>query len=498
MTSLLLVLLNGVITDDFLVDEDSVKGYQVAPVVAVAPDGSFAVAWEDSLLQDSPLYAKGDVYIRFFDEVGTPITGPLKLNEDSIAAFPRLCVNDSGRFMCVWTEAQEPFYWSLYARLFDSTGEPASERYKVQDAIFQRLRHDVASSSAQDFFVGSSDGNSILGRRYDKTGSLIGQCITIHSSNDPLLKSVSVDANSSEAAALVWDTTFATRLREIRYQIVDSLNNLVLDTSHQVTDWGGNWLHRKPRVRWLDDDRFVIFWLKTANADWDMIRGVQGKLFDAEGDSLSEIRTLIDDPNAAAIYVHDPLSISSLHGGLFAGAYERGFDGPGFRYSVAVGFIADTLLNKTAGIFRLASSEPHYYQQEDSPCVDANADRIVWVWQDNSRMREHGDPEPLDPYFSDIHCKITDWDLTVITESPAIENARVELITPIGSEIVLRYSDCPEGFHANVYDAAGRRIDELHSSQASGTITWGEGYGPGVYFVRELSRGTSHRVVIIE
>ena len=66
---------------------------------------------------------------------------------------------------------------------------------------------------------------------------------------------------------------------------------------------------------------------------------------------------------------------------------------------------------------------------------------------------------------------------------------QLEITNPIGSEITLRYSNCPNGFAASVFDASGRKVAELHSSQTQGTIQWGGGgggrgcYGAGVYFI---------------
>ncbi|MEA3312520.1 MAG: T9SS type A sorting domain-containing protein [candidate division WOR-3 bacterium] len=50
-----------------------------------------------------------------------------------------------------------------------------------------------------------------------------------------------------------------------------------------------------------------------------------------------------------------------------------------------------------------------------------------------------------------------------------------------------------------VFDAAGQKVDELHSAQTSGTITWGKCYGPGVYFIRVEcdASATIHKVILI-
>lgn len=59
-----------------------------------------------------------------------------------------------------------------------------------------------------------------------------------------------------------------------------------------------------------------------------------------------------------------------------------------------------------------------------------------------------------------------------------------ELVQPIGPTVTLRYSNYPGGFRASVYDAGGRRVDELRAASQTGTITWGEGTPPGVYFIK--------------
>ncbi len=75
----------------------------------------------------------------------------------------------------------------------------------------------------------------------------------------------------------------------------------------------------------------------------------------------------------------------------------------------------------------------------------------------------------------------------------------VDILPTIGQRIVMRYANYPQGFSAAVFDASGQKVDELHSDQPSGTITWGEGYSPGVYFIREMSDSLSatQKVILI-
>jgi hypothetical protein len=77
---------------------------------------------------------------------------------------------------------------------------------------------------------------------------------------------------------------------------------------------------------------------------------------------------------------------------------------------------------------------------------------------------------------------------------------RLEVLSPIGREIVLKYRDKPEGFHAQVFDAAGRKVADIDSPASSGTVAWGNGASPGVYFIRLNSgkTGKAYKVVIVE
>lgn len=93
-----------------------------------------------------------------------------------------------------------------------------------------------------------------------------------------------------------------------------------------------------------------------------------------------------------------------------------------------------------------------------------------------------------------------------VDEEPVAEHAvGFEVITPVGTEIVLRYENLPKGFHALVLDASGRKVDELHTCETSGSITWpvtvvtgGDAIPAGVYFIVPVSEGLSkaQKVVI--
>jgi hypothetical protein len=91
-------------------------------------------------------------------------------------------------------------------------------------------------------------------------------------------------------------------------------------------------------------------------------------------------------------------------------------------------------------------------------------------------------------------------DTLAVVEEPVVSGVSSwYVLNPVGSRITLRYSDCPQGFHAVVFDATGRKVDEIHAAEASGTIAWGGKQKPGVYFIRPTSfqQTVTKKVVLI-
>lgn len=88
-----------------------------------------------------------------------------------------------------------------------------------------------------------------------------------------------------------------------------------------------------------------------------------------------------------------------------------------------------------------------------------------------------------------------------VKEEPSVAHQLdFEIASPIGQRIVLRYTDRPEGFRASVFDASGRKVDEIESPAQNGVLTWGENQNPGVYFIQTRSAGSTEtrKVVIVK
>ncbi|MCK4334025.1 hypothetical protein KAX06_04485 [candidate division WOR-3 bacterium] len=79
--------------------------------------------------------------------------------------------------------------------------------------------------------------------------------------------------------------------------------------------------------------------------------------------------------------------------------------------------------------------------------------------------------------------------LGIVEEPPVTHPSNWRLRASVGQQIVLQYSDFPHGFHAQVFDAIGQKVDEVHSTEQSGTVTWPAAHqSPGVYFIKQAGQ----------
>lgn len=62
-----------------------------------------------------------------------------------------------------------------------------------------------------------------------------------------------------------------------------------------------------------------------------------------------------------------------------------------------------------------------------------------------------------------------------------------QITTPIGRTVTLRAVDGSEPIDLAVFDISGQKVDELSLNLTNNTLTWGTGFAPGVYFIRQVS-----------
>jgi len=100
---------------------------QRAPALAMASDGRFVVAWRSNL--DGSL----EIRARRFDPSGTPASDELPVNTTRVGdqVAPTVAISPDGTFVIAWENAFDNNY-DIRARPFDSQGTPKTDEFTVQ------------------------------------------------------------------------------------------------------------------------------------------------------------------------------------------------------------------------------------------------------------------------------------------------------------------------------------------------------------------------------
>ena len=161
-------------------------GKQYAPTVALAPDGSFVVAWTTE-----PFYysdESSDVYARRFDAAGQPLGPDFLVNNVTTLdeqLFPAVTMSASGDFVILWDSwTGEGTFFDVYARRFAANGIPQGDEFPLTegptseewlalwmagDGAFVVL-WGVRGNEPVPYFT-----NGIFGQRFAASGKPIGK-----------------------------------------------------------------------------------------------------------------------------------------------------------------------------------------------------------------------------------------------------------------------------------------------------------------------------------
>lgn len=151
------------------------------PVVAMGTDGSFVIVWEGGPFEDTSVFG------RRFNADGSPRGGRFRLNSNTAGKqyAPTVALAPDGSFVVAWTT--EPFYYSdessdVYARRFDAAGQPLGPDFLVNNVITsdEQWLPEVAMSASGDFLIiwdswaGEGSFFDVYARRFAANGVPLG------------------------------------------------------------------------------------------------------------------------------------------------------------------------------------------------------------------------------------------------------------------------------------------------------------------------------------
>jgi len=145
---------------------------------------------------------------------------------------------------------------------------------------------------------------------------------------------------------------------------------------------------------------------------------------------------------------------------------------------------------KLGARFSIPDTFPGYERFQGTNSLAAAGGKLLYTWYGSADHRG-----------VEVYGLLTDWPTPPAVSEPVtpLTHTHWHITQSVGHQIVLQYSDSPQGFAADIFDVTGRKVDALHAPLSSGRISWGQGYGPGVYFIRveAESQPVVRKVVLI-
>lgn len=205
---------------------------QNMPAVAMTTQGSFMVAWVQSLYSGA-----SNICCRAFDLTGRPIGNEVVANirtDDNpggTMSTPAICTDGGGRFLLAWTDfddmkPRDGDGSGVFARFFDVQGRPTGDDFQVNRTI-AGSQADPSVCLLQNrsaivvFASGKGRSSVIVGRQFDSTGMPLGKEIPLSNAEDGEVQGPKIAAvQGDETVIVVWSVVSADGKQSLRSRLV--------------------------------------------------------------------------------------------------------------------------------------------------------------------------------------------------------------------------------------------------------------------------------------
>jgi len=489
----------------------------------MASDGHFAVAWIDSIASGDPFNPDDlelELFIRFFDRDGAPMTDPYKLPklaDTSLIWHPCLEMDTAGNTILLWADKpiwrEDELWYAWYVRFqrFAPDGSPVGFAHNlVASVLLGEHRNkpspfDLSLNNNEEFVVTWCEIkpappppilNYVWVGRFDLDG---------YPENRPFLTCDAecvfsyyprVALSDAGDVAVTWrNESWGDRDSSyLRFQVFDAEDEPILSWEpwgHRLDEgmkWG-SWA----QPFWLDNDRFVAFWVKNLRDIGMTGYGAMGRVFAHRGLASYPIRLVVKDSDACLIW---EISVALSSDERFAETHLRRSklheepDCYWFRPGGIIGEIRDKEVWRLTNLFEY--TEPFgidtTFKTVFVPAVGACDNRIVWVYP-------HSTPDSI----CEAWALISDWDMGEgVAERPVFTQSPIQLRASL-NRLSYDVSGSVTGeAQLTLYSADGRRV---LTETIEGKGVWDAPPLPqGVYFARVESETSyqTKKVVLVK
>jgi len=396
-----LIFAQGVIKDDFLVNDDAGNTDQFNPSISMDAVGNFAIVWFD-FRNDN-----WDIYYQRYNNAGTALGVNTKANDDTESAsqeHPSIAMDVTGNFVIAWDDNRNNNY-DIYFQRYTSTGGALGVNIKVNDdpGSVKQWDPSISMDAAGNFvvvWIDERNGNrDIYFQRYTSTGGALGVNTKVNDDSgnaDQISPVILIDAAGN--FVIVWHD-FRNGNWDIYFQRYTSTGT-PLGINTKVNDDAGGEFQMYPSISMDAAGNFVVGWQDYRNTNWD----IYFQRFTSTGSALGANTRVNDDTDSMDQKLP---SISTDGTGNFVVVWQ---DNRQDQYNVdiyAQRYFSNG--NPNGANYPVVADGPN--EGESSPVVIVNNSNINFSWQDNRRSEGW-----------DIYAKIVNWNWNGVTDIKIIDD----------------------------------------------------------------------------
>jgi len=393
----------GIIKDDFLVNDDAGNANQNYPSISVDGVGNFVIVWRDFR------NGNGDIYYQNYNTNGSAVGVNIKVNDDTGSVsqgYTSIAKDGAGNFVIVWDDDRNTNYdTDIYYQRYTNTGTALGVNKKVNDDVdsVKQWSPFIAMDATGSFVVVWIDERNadrdIYFQRYTSTGAPLGTNTKVNddaTNADQVSPAISIDATGN--FVIVWQD-FRNSHWDIYYQMYTDAGT-PLGNNTKVNDDAGNEFQYYPSISMDALGNFIVTWQDFRNSHWDIYYqrytdtgttlGVNIKVNDDAGNTYQKVPSISVNVVGDFVIVWEDYRYGQTNSDIF-----------GQRYFSSG--------NPNGGNYRIVADGPN--NGETLPVICSYSSSIIFSWEDNRRSLGW-----------DIYSKIVNWNWNGVTDVEIIDN----------------------------------------------------------------------------